>query len=137
MTIDVNLKIVSFLDVAFDLNTGRYQAYRKPGDKPLSLNKRSNHPPIILKNLPSAIAQRVTSISADEEAFNHQVARTYHTALKESGFTQINHKKVEHQVKRTQRRRKRNIIWFNPPYSQDVATNIGAIFLRLVTTISN
>ena len=133
VTIDVNLKIVSFLDVTFDLSTGRYQAYRKPGDRPLFLNKRSNHPPIIIKNLPNTIAQRVSSISANEEAFN-QVAQTYNTALMESGFTQkISYKKVDHQVKRKRRQRKRNIIWFNPPYSQDVATNIGAIFLRLVT----
>ena len=62
------------------------------------------------------------------------MAQTYNIALKESGFTQkINYNKVGHQVRRTRRRRKRHINWFNPPYSQDVATNIGVTFLRLVT----
>ena len=30
------------------------------------------------------------------------------------------------------RNRARNIIWFNPPYSQNVKTNIGKTFLKLV-----
>ena len=28
--------------------------------------------------------------------------------------------------------RKRNIIWFNPPYSKNVSTKIGKIFLSLI-----
>ena len=28
--------------------------------------------------------------------------------------------------------RKRNILWFNPPYSKSVKTNIGKVFLRLI-----
>ena len=35
--------------------------------------------------------------------------------------------------RRTRRKnRKRNIIWFNPPYNKNVKTNIGKIFLKLV-----
>ena len=30
------------------------------------------------------------------------------------------------------RQRKRNIIWYNPPYSKNVATNIGKKFLDLI-----
>ena len=30
------------------------------------------------------------------------------------------------------RNRSRNIIWFNPPFSQNVKTNIGKLFLKLV-----
>ena len=30
---------------------------------------------------------------------------------------------------RTGKQRKRNIIWFNPPFSKNVATKIGSIFL--------
>ena len=30
------------------------------------------------------------------------------------------------------RRRKRNVTWFNPPYSENVTTNIGKKFLNLV-----
>ena len=31
------------------------------------------------------------------------------------------------------RKRKRNIIWFNPPYSKNVKTNIGKTFLQLLS----
>ena len=58
----------------------------------------------------------------------------YEEALKKSGlneklsYTKNNsnnpHKKEEI------RRRKRNIIWFNPPYSANVKTNIGKVFFR-------
>ena len=30
---------------------------------------------------------------------------------------------------RTGKQRKRNIVWFNPPFSKNVATKIGSIFL--------
>ena len=33
---------------------------------------------------------------------------------------------------RNKRRRKRQIIWWNPPYSKNVKTNIGAKFLALI-----
>ena len=55
VTIDVNIKVTNFLDVTFNLETGKYQPFRKPGDTPLYLNARSNHPPVILKNLRKAI----------------------------------------------------------------------------------
>ena len=28
--------------------------------------------------------------------------------------------------------RKRDVLWFNPPYSQGVRTNVGAKFLKLI-----
>ena len=30
------------------------------------------------------------------------------------------------------RKRKRNIIWYNPPYSMNVKTNVGKIFFKLL-----
>ena len=36
--ITTNLKIVNFLDVTFDLCTGRYQPYKKPNDTPTYIN---------------------------------------------------------------------------------------------------
>ena len=48
----MNLKTVDFLDVRFDLVNNTYQPYRKPNNEPIYINKRSNHPPNILKELP-------------------------------------------------------------------------------------
>ena len=40
-----NLKIVEYLDISFDLNTGIYKPFNKPNNKPLDINASSNHPP--------------------------------------------------------------------------------------------
>ena len=52
---NTNLKIVNFLDVTFDLTTGKYKPYNKPGNIPLYINVKSNHPRNIIKNLPDSI----------------------------------------------------------------------------------
>ena len=49
ITIQTNLKIVNFLDVTFNLSNGKFYPYRKPNDKPLYINRLSNHPPSILR----------------------------------------------------------------------------------------
>ena len=53
-------------------------------------------------------------------------------ALKKSGY---NHK-LKYQkntsTATTKQQRKRKIIWFNPPYSMNIATNVGCYFLNLV-----
>ena len=84
-------------------------------------------------NVPLAINKRLTEISSDEESFRH-ASQTYQTALDKSRY--------EHQLKfkhplntttnTTKRNRSRNIIWYNPPFSTNVATNIGKTFLKIV-----
>ena len=44
ITIKCNLKSVDFLDVTFDLINDIYKPYYKPNNKPLYINKHSNHP---------------------------------------------------------------------------------------------
>ena len=58
ITIQSNLRTVNFLDVTLNLCNGKYYPYRKPNDKPLYINRLSNHPPLILKRLTSAISSR-------------------------------------------------------------------------------
>eukprot|EP00117_Sycon_ciliatum_P035757 scpid105136/ scgid0243/ len=64
ITIQANLKSVDFLDITLDLRTGKYRPYRKPNDRPLYVHHKSNHPPIIIQNLPSSISRRLTDISS-------------------------------------------------------------------------
>ena len=40
--------------------------------------------------------------------------------------------KFEAPVENARRNRNRKVIWFNPPYSLNVKTNIGKVFLKLV-----
>ena len=129
ITIQTNLKIANFLDVTFDLANESYYPCRKPNDQPLYINTKSNHPPNIIKQLPDAINLRISSISCNETEFN-KAKPIYENALKSSGYdktlTYNNHKPS------TRRNRQSNIIWYNPPYSKNVQTNVGSIFLKLI-----
>ena len=73
ITIQAGLRIVNFLDVHFNLNNGTYQPYRKPDNTPVYINKKSNHPPVVLKQLPKSIAKRISDISSDENIFCNSI----------------------------------------------------------------
>ena len=132
ITAESNLHVVNFLDVTFDLSTGKYKPYRKPNDDPLYIHKHSNHPPSILRQLPASINKRISTLSPDKQVFDDAV-QTYQNALGHSNFS---HKLeyMPHVTQQPRRNRQRNIIWFNPPFSKNVKTNIARSFLKLVDT---
>ena len=125
------MKIAIFLDLELDLENGVHRPYRKPDNEPLYVNANSNHPPNVLKQIPKGIAKRLSEISSNEEVFKAAIPQ-YEEALKRSGFDQ----KLEYvpNQENTRRRRSRNIIYYNPPFSLGVKTNIGKEFLRLLRT---
>ena len=55
ITAQVNMNFVNFLDVTFDLINAKHKQYRKPNDDPLYINRHSNYPPSITRQLPTAI----------------------------------------------------------------------------------
>ena len=71
ITITTNLKTVNFLDVTFNLCTGKYQSFNKPNDTPTYINVNSNRPPNIIKALPNSISQRINNISSDKATFSN------------------------------------------------------------------
>ena len=75
--------IVNFLDITFDLGNGRCKPYRKPHDDPLYINKNSNHPPSIMRQLPTASNRRISLLSSDKQTFDECV-KTYQDALDHS-----------------------------------------------------
>ena len=77
-------KIVNFLDVTFNLCTGKCQPYKKPNDTPTYINVNSNHPPNIIKELSNSISKRISNISSDKAAFN-RAAPSYNDVLSASG----------------------------------------------------
>ena len=121
---------MEFLDIIMDLERGEYGPFRKPNDKPIYVSSGSNHPPRVLENIPKGINKRLTNISATKEIFD-KAAPVYQEALKESGF---NYQLKFEPCTRSEpkRNRKRSIIWFNPPYSRNVATNVGEKFLQIM-----
>eukprot|EP00794_Sanderia_malayensis_P008407 gene8407-biopygen6732 len=132
ITIQTNLKIVNYLDVTFNLKNGTYYPYRKPINQPLYINVKSNHPANIVKKLPDSINRRISDISCNEDEFN-KAKTTYDDALKSSGYTERLSFNKHRQATQPRRNRKHNIIWYNPPFSSNMKTNIGKTFLKLVS----
>ena len=89
----------------------------------------------IIKNLPASISRRLTDISSDETAFG-DAKPIYDKALADSGFcemTEFLEDRKSSSEKRKRKNRRRNITWFNPPYSQNVSTNFGRRFRTLIS----
>ena len=130
ITIDVNHKIVNFLDVTFSLESGLFKPFMKPNDNPVYVHKKSNHPPAITQNLPQSVNRRLSSISANEWVFKDAIP-PYQQALKNSGYDF--ELKFEADVSNGKKKnRSRNVTWFNPPYSANVSTSVGAKFLKII-----
>ena len=87
ITVKANFKTVDFLDVRFDLINNIYQPYRKPNSETVYINKQSNHPPNILKDLPKTINKQITYISCNQDIFD-TAKTTYEEALHNSGFNE-------------------------------------------------
>ena len=130
-----NLKIVDFLDLTLNLNNKTFKPFLKEGQTPLYINIKSNHPPNILKQIPTSINKRIVNNSSNKEIFN-EVRNTYKNALKNSGLaTEFNYEKNKvknRENKYSNKNRSRKCIWFNPPYCKLVRCNIGKKFLDLV-----
>ena len=131
ITIQANLKIVNFLDVTFNLEDGTYKPYKKPNDNPVYININSNHPPNIIKQIPTIISKRISEISSSEEIFK-KAAPYYENALEASGYQQKLSYQTEILNEGTRRNRSRKIIWFNPPFNTNVKSNIAREFLHLI-----
>ena len=131
ITAEANLHVVNFLDVTFDLSTRKFKPYRKPNDDPIYINKHSNHPPCITRQLPTAINKRISLLSSDEQTFQ-QAAPVYQNALRHGNYIHKLDYMQHTPQQQTRRNRQRNVIWFNPPFSKSVRTNVGRSFLYLL-----
>ena len=65
-----NMKIVKYLDVSLNLNNSNYKPYRKPDNEILYTHKDLNHPPSILKQIPTSIEKIISTLSSNETTFN-------------------------------------------------------------------
>ena len=85
ITITANLKVVNFLDLTLDLETGTYKTYNKPNNTPQYVHKQSSHPPNVTKNIPLNVNQRLSGNSSNEKLFE-ETAPIFQQALKNSGY---------------------------------------------------
>ena len=120
---------MNVLDIRLDLRSTSYKPYMKPGNIPQYVNRESNHPPSILRSIPEAINRRLSHISSDKQSFE-AACPPYQEALSKSGYEFKLH--YNPQPLKPKRSRSRNVLWFNPPYSANVATNIGHKFLKTI-----
>ena len=88
-----------------------------------------------MKVIPTSIRKRISEISSNEQIFQEAIS-LYQNTLKVCGFNEklALHNKVTNDEKYIEenKKRKRKIIWYNPPYSLNVKTNIGRIFFKLL-----
>ena len=129
--IETNLKEVKFLDVTFNLNSGLCKPFKKPTDQLLYVTTWSNHPPQVIKQLPNSINRKLIENSSNKAVFDAS-KNEYEEALLKSGYKSNLEFQKEISSEKKNRRRRRNIIWFNPPFSQTVKTNVARLFLRLL-----
>ena len=94
-----NLKIVDYLDITLNLLNGTYQPFSKPNNE-------------------------INYIHNNEKSFNES-RPIYQEALKKSGYDYKLKYQKNTSTTNSKQQRKRNIIWFNPPYSMNAATNVG------------
>ena len=136
LEVDANHKIVNFLDVTFDLENGIYKPFRKENNTIRYINTKSNHPPATIKNIPKNVNDRLSRNSANQEIFENAKG-PYQDALDQSGYRyQLKFDpsiKQKQQQPQPRKNRKRKITWFNPPYSHNVKSNIGKIFLQIIS----
>ena len=129
------MKVVNYLDITLDLNDGSYQPYRKPNAETHYIHIQSDHPPSITKQLPWSIEKRLSQLSSSKDIF-YKTAPYYEQRLNSCGYneklTYQQHGENIENIKNIRKNRKRNIIWFNPPYSKSLKTNIGKYFFRLL-----
>ena len=78
------------------------------------------------------VNKRISTPSSDRQTFE-DAAPVYQNALGHSNFSH-KLKYTPHETQRPRRNRQRNVIWFNPPFSKNVKTNIARSFLHLVNT---
>ena len=128
-----NMKVLNYLDGTFNLNDGSYRPYHKQNDEINYIHTESNRPPNIIKQLPLAIEKRLSNISSSKQIFDKAV-KPYQEALRKAGYKyELKCTQSESSNVKVHRNRQRNLLWFNPPYSKSVVTNIGSYFLGLLS----
>ena len=105
--------------------------YKKPNTEITYVSNLSNHPKYIRNHIPTMIKKRLTTLSSDETAFN-LVKDEYNQALLKSNYTPDMSYDTNPLSQKKGRKRKRKVIYFQPPYSATVKTPIGKMFLNLI-----
>ena len=117
--------------VTFNLLDGTCKPYKKPNDRLIYVNTSSNHPPQIIKQLPTSISNRLSNNSSNKQVFDMSKGE-YEKALRESGYKNVSLIYADKKDIKQKRNCSRNIILFNPPFNKNVSTSVPKRFLNLI-----
>ena len=95
------------------------------------MSNESNHPNHIKKEIPSMINKRLNTLSKTKKEFDF-VKADYQEALKRSKYKPELQFDDKTMTKTDKKKRRRKIIYFQPPFSLTIKTPIGKLFLKLV-----
>ena len=132
ITIENPSTVVDFLDVTFNSTDGSYRPFRKDNSITEYVRRHSNLLPQIIKRIPEIVQQRLSTISSDKAIFEYS-KQFYEECLQRSGYTNLELTYTPAATKpQSKRKRTHNILWYNPPWSENVATKIGRNFFGLL-----
>ena len=130
--INCNMKIVNYLDVTLNLNDGSYRPYKKPNEETNYIHVNFDHPRSISKQLPMSMEKWLSSLSSSKDIFE-EAAPYYEQHISNCRYKEkLNYQDPTSPNLIIKRKRQRNILWLNPPYSKTVKTKIGKFFLQLI-----
>ena len=116
--------------MTFNLHEETHAPFRKPNDNPQYVNVQSNHPKGVLNQVPMSVQCRLNTISSSKEIFE-KAKPEYEKALRDSGHNaKLEYRETQKSNKR--KRKRRDVIFFNPPFNKEVKTDIGRQFLKLI-----
>ena len=122
---------MDYLDVTFNLTDSSYRPFNKTNNEINYIHKQSNHPSSIIKQLSSSVKRRLSKLSSNEKILNDSIPIYQEALIKSSYKHKLTYQKHD-QKKDNSQQRKRQIIWFNTPYSKNVTTKVGKFFLGLI-----
>ena len=70
------MKIVSYLDITFNLNDENYKPSSNPNTKTKYIDKYSNHPPSAIHQIPLSIESRLSTVYFNEKIFQEAAPLT-------------------------------------------------------------
>ena len=124
------MQCTDFLDISLNLKKQIYAPYRKNNNETKYIKTESNHPNSIIKQIPKMVGKRISKRSINNDEFT-KVANNYNQALQISGYKE-NIKYEPEESTKNKRKRRRNTIWYNPPFCKTVKTRIKKKFIDLV-----
>ena len=100
------------------------------------MHKKSNHHPRVIRNIPEGVNKWLRHNYANEELFKAAIP-IYQEAFKDVGYDyELKNEAHNEDPAKVKKSRKRRVLWFDPPFSKNVKTNVDQSFLSILDKCS-